>query len=104
MAALDFTPHAGWATSRWLKPSSNAAGSPVESRDPIHLSTPLGWAAFGSVHRKADGGDYPAVVDRLVAAGADISAPGNGEPLSLIAMAEGNPVVQAALRRHGAKE
>jgi ankyrin repeat protein len=77
---------------------------PVESRDPVHSSTPLGWAAFGSVHRKAAGGDYPAVVDRLVAAGADIHAPGNGQPLSLIAMAAGNPVVQATLRRHGAKQ
>ena len=77
---------------------------PVESRDPVHLSTPLGWTAFGSVHRRANGGDYPAVVDRLVAAGADINAPGNGEPLSLIAMADGNPDVQATLRRHGARE
>jgi ankyrin repeat protein len=76
----------------------------VESRDPVHLSTPLGWAAFGSVHRRASAGDYSAVVDRLVAAGADINAPGNGEPLSLIAMADGNPDVQATLRRHGAKE
>jgi ankyrin repeat protein len=74
----------------------------VESRDPVHLSTPLGWAAFGSVHRRAPGGDYSAVVDRLIAAGADVSAPGNGEPLSLIAMAEGNPEVQATLRKHGA--
>ncbi|MCC7009769.1 MAG: hypothetical protein IT184_13265 [Acidobacteria bacterium] len=76
----------------------------VDSRDPVHQSTPLGWAAFGSVHRRAHGGDYPAVVDRLVAAGADIHAPGNGEPRSLIAMADGNPQVQAALRRHGVKE
>lgn len=77
---------------------------PLDSRDPTHLSTPLGWAAFGSVHRRARGGDYSAVVDRLVAAGADIHAPGNGEPLSLIAMAEGNPEVQAAFRKHGARE
>jgi ankyrin repeat protein len=77
---------------------------PIDSRDPVHLSTPLGWVAFGSVHRRADGGDYAAVVDRLVAAGADINAPGNGEPLSLIAMAEGNPDVQAVLRGHGARE
>jgi hypothetical protein len=77
---------------------------PVESRDPVHLSTPLGWAAFGSVHCRARGGDYSAVVERLVAAGADINAPGNGEPMSLIAMAEGNPEVQATLRKHGARE
>jgi ankyrin repeat protein len=77
---------------------------PVESRDPVHFSTPLGWAAFGSVHRRAGRGDYPAVVNRLVTAGADINAPGNGEPLSLLAMAEGNPEVQAVLRKHGARE
>jgi len=76
----------------------------IETRDPVHLSTPLGWAAFGSVHRRARGGDYPAVIDRLVAAGADINAPGNGEPMSLLAMARGNPDVQAALRKHGATE
>lgn len=75
---------------------------PVETRDPVHHSTPLGWAGFGSVHRHASGGDYSAVIDRLVAAGADIHAAGNGEPLSLIAMADGNPEVQATLRRHGA--
>jgi hypothetical protein len=40
--------------------------------------------------------DYPAVVDRLVAAGADINAPGNGESMSLIAMAGGNPEVIGA--------
>ncbi len=75
---------------------------PLEARDPVHFSTPLGWAAFGSVHRRARGGDYCVVVDRLVAAGADTRAPGNGQPLSLVAMAEGNPEVQARLRKHGA--
>lgn len=74
----------------------------VDSRDPVHLSTPLGWAAFGSVHRRARAGDYFAVVDRLVAAGSNINAPGNGEPMSLVAMAEENPDVQATLRKHGA--
>ena len=77
-------------------------GVPLESRDPTHLSTPLGWAAFGSVHRHARGADYPAVAERLVAAGADISAPGNGEPLTLLQMAKGNAAMQAALRRLGA--
>jgi ankyrin repeat protein len=76
---------------------------PVDARDPTHLSTPLGWAAFGAVHRRAHGADYVAVVDRLVAAGADISAPGNGENRSLLAMADGNGAVQEALRRHGAR-
>jgi ankyrin repeat protein len=79
------------------------AGIPIDARDPRHGSTPLGWAAFGSVHRRASGADYPAVIDRLVAAGADIAAPGNGQGLSLIEMARGNATVQSALRRHGAK-
>ena len=77
-------------------------GAPLDARDPTHGSTPLGWAAFGSVHRRAAGADYPAVADRLVAAGADITAAGNGEGLTLVAMAEGNPVMQEALRRLGA--
>jgi len=78
-------------------------GVPVDTRDPTHGSTPLGWAAFGSVHRRATGGDYPAVAGRLVAAGADITAPGNGEGRTLLSLAQGNPVMQAELRRLGAK-
>jgi hypothetical protein len=77
-------------------------GVPLDARDSTHQSTPLGWAAFGSVHRRAAGADYPAVVDRLAAAGADITAVGNGDGLTLVMMAEGNPAVQEALRRHGA--
>jgi len=77
-------------------------GVPIDARDPTHGSTPLGWAAFGSVHRRAKNADYPGVADRLVAAGADIIAPGNGEGLTLVEMARGNPAMQAALRRYGA--
>jgi ankyrin repeat protein len=75
---------------------------PIDARDSTHRSTPIGWAAFGSVHRRAAGADYPGVIDRLVAAGADIAAPGNGGGATLLEMAKGNPEVQAALRRHGA--
>jgi ankyrin repeat protein len=75
---------------------------PLESRDPTHGSTPLGWTAFGSVHRCAAGADYPAVAERLVAAGADITAAGNKFARSLLSMAEGNPAMQDALRRLGA--
>ena len=78
------------------------SGVPLDARDPTHQSTPLGWAAFGSVHRRAAGADYPAVAGRLVAAGADIRAVGNGEGRTLLAMALGNPAMQEALRRHGA--
>ena len=77
-------------------------GVPLDTRDPTHQGTPLGWAAFGSVHRRAAGADYPAVVDRLVAAGADIKAVRNREGLTLLEMARGNRAMQEALRRHGA--
>jgi ankyrin repeat protein len=75
---------------------------PLDARDPTHKSTPLGWAAFGSVARRAKGADYVAVVERLVAAGADITAPGNGRGSTLLQMAQGNPQMQDALRRLGA--
>ena len=71
-------------------------GVPLDARDPTHQSTPLGWAAFGAVHRRAAGADYPAVVGRLVAAGADIGAIGNGEGRTLLSMAQGNPTMQEA--------
>jgi len=74
----------------------------VEARDPTHQSTPLGWTAFGSVHRCARGADYVAVIDRLVAAGADIRALANGEGRTLVQMAQGNAAMQQALRSRGA--
>jgi ankyrin repeat protein len=77
-------------------------GVPLDFRDPTHHGTPLGWAVFGSVHRRAAGGDYIAVVDRLVAAGADVTAVANIEGKTQLEMASGNPAMQAALRRHGA--
>lgn len=77
-------------------------GIELDARDRTHGSTLLGWAAFGSVNRRAAGSDYPAVIDRLIAAGADITAVGNKNGHSLLSMAQGNPVVQATLRRHGA--
>jgi ankyrin repeat protein len=79
------------------------AAVPLDARDPTHGSTPLGWAAFGSVHRRARGSDYVGVIDRLVAAGADVTAAGNGAGRTLIQMAEGNAAVQQALRRLGAQ-
>ncbi|MEO8070675.1 MAG: hypothetical protein ABI652_04690 [Acidobacteriota bacterium] len=77
-------------------------GVALDDRDPAHRSTPLGWTAFGSVHRRAAGADYPAVAALLVAAGADITAFGNGAGRTLIQMADGNVAMQEALRRLGA--
>jgi hypothetical protein len=55
------------------------------------------------VHRRAAGGDYPAVAGRLVAAGADVRALANREGRTLLSMAQGNPAMQEELRRLGAK-
>ena len=88
--------------ARMVQQLLERGGVSLGARDATHQSTPLGWAAFGSVHRRARGADYPAVVDRLVAAGADITAVGNGEGRTLVGMAQGNPAMQAALRHHGA--
>jgi hypothetical protein len=54
------------------------------------------------VHRRAKGADHIGVVDRLVAAGADVTAVANIEGKTQLEMATGNPAMQAALRRHGA--
>ncbi len=115
MLRLGFDPAAGgvdggsalhaacWVGSvRMVEQLLARGGVPIDARDPAHRSTPLGWAAFGSVHRCAEGGDYVGVVERLVAAGADVTQPGNGEGRTLVDMAGGNPVVQEALRRLGA--
>lgn len=75
---------------------------PLDARDPTHKSTPLGWAAFGSVNRHARGADYPTVAERLVAAGADITALANGQGRTLLQMSQGNSQMQEALRRLGA--
>ncbi len=76
---------------------------PIDDRDPTHGSTPLGWTAFGSVHRRANGGDYPLVAQRLSAAGADVTIAGNGEGKTLVQMAAGNAAMQEMLRRIGAR-
>ena len=75
---------------------------PLDAPDPTHQSPPLGWAAYGSAQRRAPGGDYSAVAQRLVAAGADIHAIGNLHGRTLVEMANGNPEMQEALRRFGA--
>lgn len=66
-------------------------GAPLEARDNDHDGTPVGWAVYGSEHgwHRATG-NYAAVVERLLKAGAK-------PPESL----GGTPQVQAVLRRFG---
>jgi ankyrin repeat protein len=93
---------AAWVANLELIDKLLARGADVNAIDPTHGSTVLGWAAYGSVHRRREGADYVAAVERLVAAGADVKSPGNKFESSLLQMAEGNPQVQEALRRLGA--
>jgi len=77
-------------------------GVEVNDLDPTHGSSPLSWAAYGSVNRRRDGGDYAGAIERLVQAGANIKAPGNKSGASMLDMADGNPQIQEVLRRLGA--
>lgn len=77
-------------------------GVDIHVLDPTHGSSPLSWAAYGSVNRRPTGGDYAGAIELLVRAGADIKAPGNKYGGTMLQMAEGNPQVQEVLRRLGA--
>ena len=70
------------------------AGASIDAVESWRGQTALMWAA-------ADG--HADMVRALVAAGADITAVGNGAGRTLVAMAQGNPEMQEALRRHGAR-
>ena len=63
-------------------------GVPLDARDP-RTEHAARLAAFGSVHRCAPGADYPAVAERLVAAGADITARGQRRRHDLAGDGEG---------------
>lgn len=67
-------------------------GASVRARNKFG-ATPLGTCVWGSVHFRNANGDYPACVERLIAAGADLPE-----------RAGGSPAVAAVLRRHGVPE
>ena len=77
-------------------------GVDLDALDPTHGSTALGWAAYGSVHRQRNGGDYAGAIELLVHAGANVKAPGNKFGTTRVGMADGNPKIQEVLRRLGA--
>lgn len=76
---------------------------PLEARDEVHGSTPLGWAAHGSVWCRRPGADYPAIVEALLEAGADVHATANKNGVTLLAMADKRKDVRSVLLRYGAK-
>jgi hypothetical protein len=42
----------------------------LNQHDPTHNGTPLGWAIYGTDHRRNEKGDYPRTIELLKAAGA----------------------------------
>ena len=81
-----------------MQPRYNSLDSGLPLRSPERR--PIAVALQG-------GGSHGAftwgVIDRLLAAGANIGVPGNGGNETYLGMAEGNDEVQQALRRHGAR-
>jgi len=76
---------------------------PLEARDQVHGSTPLGWATHGAQWCRNSEGDYPGVVSALLAAGADIHALANSEGTSILMQAGDREDIKEILRSHGAK-
>jgi ankyrin repeat protein len=46
--------------------------APLEEKDTTYGGTPLGWACHGSMNCRNPNGDYPAIVEALIRAGAEI--------------------------------
>jgi ankyrin repeat protein/uncharacterized glyoxalase superfamily protein PhnB len=46
--------------------------APLEEKDTIYGGTPLGWVCHGSMNCRNPNGDYPAIVEALIQAGAEI--------------------------------
>jgi hypothetical protein len=89
-----------WQGLTELVPLLLDAGAPVNLRDSRYGSSPIAWAAHGSVHAATpDPAAYTAIVDMLIGAGASREESFNrwGEsPASLAA-----PAVADVLRAHG---
>lgn len=68
-------------------------GADLDRPDDTYHAGPLGWCVHGSMHMKTTGGDYPAVADILLGAGA--------KPPPMPA-GVGSPEVRAIFDRHGA--
>jgi ankyrin repeat protein len=87
---------AAWVANHEMIKELLKRGAKIDALDLVHKGPPLGWAVYGSVHRRQPGADYAGAIELLVKAGANIKAPG------LISLAEGNPPIQDVLRRLGA--
>jgi hypothetical protein len=75
---------------------------PLDLADRNHGSPPLGWACHGAHHCRNKAGDYVAVVETLLRAGADPHASANSGGTSMLAQAGSREDVKEVLRRFGA--
>lgn len=64
--------HAAWVGDAELVRRLLAAGADARSQSPAPYSTPAAWAALGSEAWELPGRDYVAVIELLVAAGAEL--------------------------------
>ena len=76
---------------------------PLNLKDRNHGSPPLGWATHGSQWCKNPKGDYVAVVEALMEAGADLNSPANSGGTSMLDQAGQREDVKEVLRKYGAK-
>ena len=76
---------------------------PLDLKDSVHGSPPLGWAAHGAQWCRNQAGDYVGVVEVLVKAGADPNVPANTNGVSMLAQAGQREDVKDVLRKFGAK-
>jgi hypothetical protein len=76
---------------------------PVDLRDAHHGSPPLGWATHGAHHCRNDKGDYVAVVEALLKAGADPNALANSAGDSMPTQSGAREDIKEVLRKYGAK-
>jgi ankyrin repeat protein len=74
----------------------------LDDRNDQHQCSPLGWAAYGSVHCGHGPKQYEQVIRQLVAAGADVKQPGNLHGGTIAGMAKGNPAIERLLIELGA--
>lgn len=70
--ALHFAALYGWPDATRILIN---AGSPLEVRDGLHQATPFGWASWGEENNRNPYGDYAAVAQVLLDAGADVPWP-----------------------------
>ena len=76
---------------------------PLDVRDSVHGSPPLGWAVHGAHNCRNKAGDYVAVVETLLVAGVDPNVRANSIGTSMLAQAGTREDIKEVLRRFGAK-